>query len=136
MTDKKEIEEKYVLYQLLQYNLEQMKQQYNTLNNQLVEIEGTMNAVSDIEKAESRDVLVPIGSGAYAYAKLSDNKNLLFNVGANVMIKKDTASIKELLEKKKSEVIRLMEETEKSMNEMAEKINEVVQELQKLSPPS
>jgi len=61
----------------------------------------TLTAISTLEgskgKEDGGDVLIPIGSGSFVKAKLSDPRNIIIGVGAGVCVEKSVEdSIKDL----------------------------------------
>ncbi len=75
---------------------------------------------------EGQEMLVPIGSGSFVYAKLASKDKVVLNVGAGVSIEKTTAEAKEALKARQTEV----SEGSKKLNEMLSRIDQEMQRIQ------
>ncbi len=131
MASQQEMQEKLVLYQLLQQHLETLKQQAVLLQNRFMELEVTKQAVDDIKKIKQvNDTLIPLGSGVYVHGKINDIKKVLVDVGAGVMMNKDIDASLAVIEDKRAEVEKLLESLQGEVNEVVQKINQIGAQLQ------
>lgn len=73
-----------------------------------------------------QEMLVPIGSGSFVYAKLASKDKVVLNVGAGVSIEKTTADAKETLKARQTEV----SEGSKKLSEMLSRIDQEMQKIQ------
>ncbi len=120
MADEKNIQEKYMQFQMVQQHLEQITEYVEQLQLQQREIGVSIEALKELEKAPPKaEVLAPITNGIFFKAELKDNKNLLVNVGADVTVEKNIP-----------EVIGLLEEQQQKMSEKIAEAERVFQELQ------
>ena len=127
-----ELQHKYVLYQLLQNRIEELKQQVEMLQQKNMEMETTKFALSEINSMkEGNDVLVPLGSGCYVYGKASNNKKILVDIGAGVMTNKAPEEAQALVEEKREEIEKLVLNLQSELMDAVNKINEIGPELQK-----
>ncbi len=86
-------------------------------------------AVEAMETAsEGQDMLVPIGSGSFVYAKLASKEKVVLNVGAGVSIEKTTAGAKETLKVRQAEVA----EGSKKLSEVLSRIDQEMQKIQEI----
>ena len=98
---------------------------------QLVQMtmQGLDSAVKTVEAMESaqegQDVLMPIGSGSFAYAKLASKERVLLNIGAGITIEKTTAEAKEALTARKAEVTA-------GSKKLSDTLTKIDQEMQKI----
>jgi len=76
--------------------------------------------------AEGQEMLVPIGSGSFIYAKLASKDKIVLNVGAGVSIEKTAAEAEETLKARQAEV----SEGSKKLNEMLSRIDQEMQKIQ------
>ncbi len=84
-------------------------------------------AVESMEAAsEGQDMLVPIGSGSFVYAKLASKEKVVLNIGAGVSIEKTAAEAKEALKARRAEVA----EGSKKLSEMLSRIDQEMQKIQ------
>lgn len=84
-------------------------------------------AVEAMDKAaEGQEMLVPIGSGSFVYAKLASIDKVVLNVGSGVSIEKTAAEAKESLTIRQKEVA----EGSKRLSEMLSRIDQEMQKIQ------
>jgi prefoldin alpha subunit len=130
-----EMQEKLVLYQLLQRQLEELRQHTLLIERKGFEIESTAAALEDIKSVnENNEILIPLGSGFFAFGKITDKSSVLMDIGAGLMKKGKPGSgiIKEKeLELEKANAA-LKNETEKITNKMSQ----IGMELEKLAKES
>jgi prefoldin alpha subunit len=102
------MQEKVILYQILQKHLESLTQNAVMIERRYEEIEATRMALEDIGKAMESEILVPLGSGIFTYGKITDPGRMLADAGAGVFIDKDPEYSKQLLEERKKEMEKLL----------------------------
>jgi len=130
----KEMQEKVILYQLLQRHLESLSQNAVMLERRYEEIEATRLALEDIEKLkEKSEILVPLGSGLFTYGKITDSGKMLVDAGAGVFMDKDPESSKRLLEDKKKELEKLAKDMQDEIMDVSSRLNSIAIELEGLS---
>ncbi|NIO21421.1 MAG: prefoldin subunit alpha [Candidatus Aenigmarchaeota archaeon] len=130
----KELQEKYLLYQILQQNLENLKQQLEMVEKQFIEIKTTEEIFKDFKNRKGTDdVLLPLGSGCYGKGDVRDLKNVMVNVGANIMVNKTTESAKLFMREREKELERASKEIQEHMVKTANDINQTAMEIQKLA---
>ncbi|MCX6814928.1 MAG: prefoldin subunit alpha [Candidatus Aenigmarchaeota archaeon] len=131
--ESREMQEKVILYQLLQKHLESLTQNAVMLERRYEEIEATRLAVEDIEKAKESEILVPLGSGLFTYGKIVDSKKMLVDAGAGVFMDKDTDSSKRLLEERKQELEKLAEDMQHEIMDVYSRLNSLAMEIEGMS---
>ncbi len=130
--NQEELQQKFVLYQMLNQRLEEIKSHLDQVQQRMIELETTNQAVEDMSsiKKES-EVLIPLGSGLYTYGKSSSVEKILVDIGAGVMVKKDVNDAKKKIEDNKKEVEHALESMQKEATAIVNKMNELGEELQK-----
>lgn len=129
----KEMEEKFIMYQLLQKQLEMFREQAMQLEKGFIEIETTKQSVEDFQKLKTvNDIMIPLGSGYYIEGKITNLEKVLMSPGANIMLEKDLKSAHESLEDKKKEIEKIGKNLQDKMNEVVQKINNLAPELEKM----
>ncbi len=129
--DEKKLQEKFIEFQVIQQQVAQTQKQLQQLSTQKEEIGGVQQNLSDLGNVEvGSDLLVPVCSGVFAKAKLSDNKELIVNVGNNVTVKKTVPEVKGMIAKQTEEVGKMEEKMKGQMEKLAEKAGEIEKELQ------
>lgn len=125
-----EVQQKLLLYQLLQNQLEELKKQGQVIQAKYTEIEATRMALDDLEKIKKeREILIPLGSGIYSGGK-SHTGDLLVDVGAGILIRKPIADAAKAIDTRKKEVEVVVDKLQDEMLSIVSKINELGSELQ------
>jgi len=126
-----EMQQKLIILQLLQRRLEEMKQQEALIQNKMAELAVTQEGLEGIGKAAKKnDILVPIGSGMFTYATVTDTEQVIVDVGSGVMVEKDLKAADRFIEERKREIEGLEKELEKESGDLAEKITQLAEEIQ------
>jgi prefoldin alpha subunit len=127
------MQEKAILYQILQKHMESLGQNASLLERRYEEIEMTRQALEDIGKAKGSDILIPLGSGFFTHGKISDSRNMLVDMGAGIFMDKDAESSKSILDDRRKEIEKLAEEMQHEMNEVSSRINSLAMEIERAS---
>lgn len=103
--DKEEqLQQKYLQFQLLQQQIEQLSPQVEMLNQQNAELEISINAVKELgEIKKGNELLAPIAEGIFFRGELKDNEKLVVNVGSDVTVERTIPEVIHLLEGQKEE---------------------------------
>jgi len=126
-----EVQQKLVLYQLLNQRLEQINEQARALEQRMLELETTRQALEDMKGLkQDNEVLIPLGSGCYTYGRTGDSGRLLCDLGAGGMVNKSLQEAKGILDGKRIEIERLSETLQREAKSAVEKMNELGPELQ------
>ncbi|MEE9323484.1 MAG: prefoldin subunit alpha [Candidatus Aenigmarchaeota archaeon] len=131
---KENLQEKYVLYQLLNQNLESLKQQMQLVEQQFIEVKTTMLSIEDFKKVgEKNEIFLPLGSGCYGKGKITENNEILVNIGAGVFADKKRVDANSFLEKRVGELEKASDEIQAQMERVAKQMNVIGSEIQELS---
>ena len=126
-------QEKLLLFQLMEKQLEALRQQGALAEARVVELETTRAALKDIERLkEGNETLIPLGSGLYTKARIT-SKEILTELGASVMLEKDIKKAITFLDERKKELEKAAGHIEEQASEVMERLNELGPELQKMA---
>ena len=132
--EEKKLQEKYVEMKMLEEHIKELQNQAEVVEQQLIEVVGTMQSLEEFGKANKGDeILVPINSGIFARAELKDNAEFLVNVGADTVVKKDAESTKRLIEKQAEEMQELHTKMHIQLQRFAMHASAVNKELKELA---
>jgi prefoldin alpha subunit len=107
-------------YQQYQAQSEAIAQQLGLTQMTIQGLDRAILAIDDLDSAaDGQEMLVPIGSGSFVFAKLASKERVVLNVGAGVSIEKPAAEARESLKVRKAEVA----EASKKLSEMLNKID-------------
>ncbi|MCX8189682.1 MAG: prefoldin subunit alpha [Candidatus Diapherotrites archaeon] len=117
-TQKKEIklsfEQVLAMYQQNQQLLEAALSQESFINNIIAEIDAAQNAIREIKTSEKdTSILVPLGAGVFAYAKISEPESVKLEIGNNYFEKMPSLKAIERLEARKSQLKTNLKEVSK-----------------------
>ncbi|MBN2112070.1 prefoldin subunit alpha [Candidatus Woesearchaeota archaeon] len=133
MKKEKELQQKFVEFQMLQQQASQLQKQIQQMHMQKKEIESITQNLDELNRAEKgAEILAPVASGIFAKASLENKDDFLVNVGNNVVVKKSLAEVKELLSKQAEEVGKVEKKMSSNLHEIASAIQQVEEELGKM----
>ncbi len=132
-TKEKKTQELYLEYQLVEQQIKQLQRQLELIANQMIELSVTKNSLDELSKiAIGKEIFVPLSTGVYTKASIKETNELLVNVGANVLVKKDVESTKMLIQNQIEEVKKVQKQNLKDLEEMANQAGELERQLQEL----
>ena len=131
-TNEEELQQKYLQFQLLQQQLEQVNEHLQMLNQQNAELDISVNAVAELSQTEvNNEILAPIANGIFLKAKLTDNKKFIVNVGSDTTVEKTIPEVIKLLEEQKQQVYQQLVEADAIMQELTSQAQIIYQEIEK-----
>ena len=131
---KQELQQKLIVYQILQRHIEELQQQAMLLERRFAELESALRTISDVEKVKKGgEVLFPLGGGIYSKGSSVDSRSFMVDLGSGFVAKKSAADAKAFLEKKKEEIERLGENMQAEMKATVSKLNVAANELKELA---
>lgn len=117
MTNEEESQRKYMEYQFLMQHTQQVAQQLEEIKSQISELENINISLEEINKTENnQEILVPLGSGIFTKAKFVKDKEVLMNVGADVVVTKEIKDAKKLIDAQKEELIKFIANMENQLS--------------------
>lgn len=129
----KKAQEKYTELKTLEQHISQLQSQLEMVTNQLIELTMTNNSIGEFSKINSgKEVFVPLSSGIFAKAAIKDTSELLVNVGANIVVKKDIASAKKLVQEQAEEIKKIQNRMINELEKMAAHAGQLEAQLQGL----
>ena len=133
MAEEEQMKEKYMQFQMLQQQMEQVSQHLEMFNQQLAELDISISAVKELETAEKdNELLAPIADGIFFKAKLIDNQKLVVNVGSNVTVERTVPEVVVLLKEQKKETSKRMQEADEVMQHISKEAMKIYQEVEEL----
>jgi prefoldin alpha subunit len=126
-------QEAYLELQIITNQVKQLHGQVQLIDEQIIEINSVIHSLDDFKECSvGSDIMVPLSSGIFVKGSLKDNKELIVNVGADVAVKKDIPSTKELLAGRIGEIQKQREELLAELQKTALQAQQVEQRLAKL----
>ena len=127
------LQEKLMLFQLMEKQMEVLNQQRTMINSRLVEIETTRVALKETHKLKpDNEAIVPIGSGLYVKAIIK-KKDILTDIGANIIEENDIKGALAILDGRKNDLEKTAEHLEHQTNGISKQLNELGPYLQKMA---
>ncbi len=131
--NKEDLKEKYMEFQMLMQQLQQLQQNVSALEKHVVDLrtlDGNLDTILD-SKVDS-ETLMPLGSGIFLKGVLKDNKNVIMNVGSSVCVEKTVDEAKNTVSIQLSEVTNVLEQMQGEVSRLTERIQELQTEFQTL----
>lgn len=131
MTDEqRKLQEKYLEFQMLQQQMEQLSKYLEELSGKIEEFILTKDNLNSLGKTSvNTETMLSVAPGIFAKGELKDNQNFVVNVGANIMVEKTIPQIEGLLDKQIKEVEEVRAQLDGNLLEMNQKMNSLIKEL-------
>ena len=101
----KELQEKYFQLQVLDSQIQQLQKQHKLLEEHVAELFVAKQGLDDLSRASvGSEILAPFSSGIFVKGVLSNNSEVVVNVGSNVAVKKNIPDAIILLDSQLGEV--------------------------------
>jgi len=132
MSQKEEAQEKYMEFQMVQQQLQQLTEHVEQMNQQAAELEMSINAVKELEKTPlHNEFLAPLANGIFVYGELKNNSNLIVNVGSNVTVERTPQEVIKLLHQQRIEVVERTAEAEAVVEQLSAYALKLYKEVEK-----
>jgi len=106
--NEKELQQKYIEFQMIEEQLKQATEQIQELNNKMLELDYLKKALDEYTGLKKgSEILAPISSGIFIKAKIQDNEKMLVNVGHGTVVEKDIDGTKKLLDEQAHEIEKI-----------------------------
>lgn len=129
----KELQTKYVEYQMIEQQLKQMQEQLVKFEEQIEEISNISAQLGELKETKpSTETLVPVANGIFMKGRILDPDELVVNVGAGVAVKKTVDETKQLLDEQAKEIMNYRVQVAAQVDQMRTKAQEIEQELQSM----
>jgi prefoldin alpha subunit len=131
MVEEKELQEKILVFRLLESRFENMVKQRDVLASKIVELQITLNTIDEMKTGD--DVLFSLGSSAYAKGKLSDKNKIIVEVGAGVVLEKGLDEAKQILSSRANEIQRVLMKIQRELTEISSELERLEPEIQQIA---
>jgi len=109
--------------------MEMLRQEMQRIDQQLVILETRKLQISNIKKGLSKiqgeeEILIPLGPGFLTKGKLSKDRNIIMEVGANMAVEKTIEESEKLIDKNLEELEKIENKLKVALFEMSKKMQE------------
>jgi len=102
-----------------QRRAEALQQQISMVSLSAQDCQRAITTIEELEKEKAgAQTMVPIGSGSFVYAKLDMIDKVVVNVGAGISIEKSVPEAKEILQRRKSELDKILEKMNNTLGQL------------------
>jgi prefoldin alpha subunit len=135
--DDRKLQEKMVLYRVLEDKLNEILARQNAIASRILEIQGTLESISEIadrssSEVKGKDILFPIGCSTYVKGAVSDREKVIVGLGAGTVVEKTYEEARKILEDQKGELQLAMSDMQKEMSEIARKMQGIEADAQSM----
>jgi len=132
--DKKKLEEKYIMMQLLDAQIRELEKEMSALetkNTELIKLKDSLDSLGKVKKGAKS--YSPLGLGIYTASNITNTEKVLVNVGNNIIVEKDIANAKELVDNQLKQVEDITLKLAQNVQTLAARAHELQHEIQDLS---
>ena len=102
---------------MIQEEARKLEEQLNIINQQVKEFDLLKESLTNIEKVKSEKVLTSLGKGVFVESKI-ESKELLVNIGNNVVLKRSTKETKDIIDKQIGELEKIRIQIESAIGDL------------------
>ncbi|MEK6860169.1 MAG: prefoldin subunit alpha [Nanoarchaeota archaeon] len=125
-------QEQMMQLQMIEQEANQLNQQTELIEQNLKEIEELKTGLGEIEKKETKEILVNIGKRIFLPVEIKD-KNLIVEVGNKNFVKKSIEEAKELIDEQICKLNSAREQITERLHELEMNMNEMISEMSEKS---
>lgn len=119
-------------YQIQQVRAEVLRENISRLELLEADLMNAINTLEELEKIKgASETYVPIGAGVFVKAVISETKELMFDVGANVLVKCNLEFAKSELKKRLKEIRERKERAKDDLIKAVEEMRRIEQEFKR-----
>ncbi len=132
MSVERTIQERLIFFEGLRKEAEGIQERIEEIQTMKNELDRTIEYLEFFDKVESVDALLNLGGGVFAYADVKENRKVLVDVGAGVIIEKEVKDAIETLKNKKEEMEKTEQKLRDLLNQIASQMMKIQEELEEL----
>lgn len=131
MVSEKELQEKVMVYRIIQSRLDALIRQRDIFFNKIVELQNTLVSIDEIAKSKD-EILFPIGSEAYSFGKAVDKEKIIVEIGAGIALEKNFEEAKETVRARRGDIETAVKELNQEIENYSNSLFVLEPEIQKL----
>jgi len=117
--------QKFIAQQLVGQQLQQIEQQISTIDLQTKELTDLKDNLKELKNYSKKIIHTSIGAGIFLESELKNTDDVLLNVGAGVIIKKDTESAIKIIENQIEELKSIQSQMQSEFERLLEGLKEL-----------
>lgn len=125
----KEVQNKIFEIRVLESQIGQMEEQMRIIDREIADFQNLIVNLGDVQKIKNQDVIVPIGKNIFINSKIEKGDELLVNIGAKTLVKKNVEQTKILLEHRKDKFLEARENISKEAENVIKQIETIDKEV-------
>ncbi len=131
---KKELEQKYMLYQFLKEQLDRMGEQAEAMRNAMFETQTSAKALEELMSHKTENTaLIPLGAGAFVQGKISNVDKVLVAIGNDIVVEESSANAKQRLEERFKEMEISYGKLLKDLGSITAQVQSIMPEVERLA---
>ena len=131
--DEKQVQQKYLEFQIIEQQMKEYQQELMNLQAQSNELTNLEESLKEIEKSKDKnEILTALSPGIFVKTELKNNKEILMNVGSNVVVPKTIAETIEIVKDQALKIQAIAHKLEQDLQLFAQHASSLQQELQEL----
>ncbi|MFQ5474879.1 MAG: prefoldin subunit alpha [Candidatus Nanoarchaeia archaeon] len=133
MTDEKEMQRKYVAYQMMEQQIKQVHEQLEKFEQQVAEIKHVEEQLEEVKKIKKdTEALIPVANGIFIKGRVVKTDEVIVNVGADVAVKKKVEDTQALLRSQIKEIENFKIQVKAQLDILTRQFEDMQQELRSM----
>lgn len=131
MVSEKELQEKLMVYRIIESRLDALIKQRDLFFQKIVELHNTLGSIDEIAKSKE-EILFPLGGEAYSFGKVVDKNKIIVEIGAGIALEKNFEEAKEIINGRKTDIEAAVKEIQQEVENYSNSLSVLTPELQNL----
>jgi len=132
MVSEKELQEKIMVYRIVESRLDALIRQRDLFLNKIAELLNTVASIDEIAKSKG-EILFPIGSEAYSFGNTVDKDKIIVEIGAGIALEKNFDEAKEIIQKRRADIELAVKDIQEDVQKLSESLYSLQFEIQHLA---
>jgi prefoldin alpha subunit len=132
--EQKKVQEKYILLQLIALQIKETEKELAALEQKNLELLNLIDSLSNLEKSKPNSKgFSHLGSGVFVESAIRNTKEVVVNVGADILSKKTIPETKKLLQEQTRQTETLLLQLAQNLENLSARAQELQKEIQALA---
>jgi len=128
----KELKRKYLEFQILIQQVNQIQEQINTINNNVLELKNLVDNLDYIKNIKKdKDVLIPVGSNIFLKGTLKKPEDIIIGIGSNILKEKTIPQSQETINEQIKELEKISFELDNNLKIYIKKLEDLENDITK-----
>lgn len=130
MADKRQAQQQFAgQIQQLQQQMQQIQQKHQQIEQTIEHVDKTREGLRTLSEKEEQSAITPVGAGVYMNTTVEKTNTTLVEVGADVVVEKDTIDAINFLGDRKDQLMQAKQQYKQKLQQLQSKYQQFVSQI-------